>query len=241
MKNIGLSLVATLGLSLSACVTINGAPTGVVVDGVNSGKVITQYPVETAILNIYTKQRSEQLRATVNNRNIVADIRVTPKGAMLFNGKQVQGAEFNTTTKSNNQLIDQSVSINYFTLNPLVFYGYTDSSGEYSVATQTTAIPKLAKVGDSSPLITENVYSDSSKRTQIGRYNQSWSLTRNTDTTGLFCIDSSANMLANASSSGTTAECYVINARGDILESRLTINAPNNNGTTTETIRFSSQ
>ena len=221
MKKLALCIAATL--SLSACASMNnGSATPN-----QSNQLVTQYPIEAAMLNIYTKENNKQLMATMANQKLVADIKVTPKGAMLFDGKSVQGAEVNTITKSNNQLINQSVSINYFTLNPLIFHGYTDSSGEYSVATQNTTIPKLAKVGDSRQLITENVYSDSSKSQQTGRYSKSWSLAQDTNNTALFCINSSANMLLSTDPNGTTAECYKINAQGDILASQLTINTPN--------------
>lgn len=227
MKALGLCIVA--GLSLSACATgmNSGTTTG------NANQVVTQYPVETAILNIYTKERNQQLAAVVGNQNISAEIKVTPKGNMLFNNKQVQGSEINTITKSNNQVTNQSVAINYFTLNPLVFHGFTDSSGEYSLATQTSTIPKMAQVGDSNQLITENVYSDSSKRKKIGRYSQDWSLTRDSNNTAWFCINSSENALLDFDPKGATAECYKINARGDILTSKLTIKVPTTEGATT--------
>ena len=157
------------------------------------------------------------------------------RGSQVFNNQQVQGTEINTITKSNNQIINQSVSINYFTLNPLNFKGFTDSSGEYSIATQTTTIPKMAKVGDSSALITENVYSNSSKRQKIGLYTQSWALTPDSKNTAWFCIHNSVNALLAFDPKGTVAECYKINAKGDILNSKLTMTAPADYGTNTIT------
>lgn len=237
-----LGLCVAVGLSLSACA--GGVNSGTSVGNMNQNNqnnMVTQYPVEATMLNIYAKELSQKLVAVVDNQNLTADIKVTPKGNMLFNGQQVQGAEVNTINKSNNQIINQSVSINYFTLAPLVFHGFTDSSGEYSLATQTTTIPKMAKVGDSSALITENVYSDSSKRKQIGRYTQDWSLTQDSNRTAWFCINSSDNALLDFDPNGTTAECYKINAKGDILDSKLTIKVPTNNGTGTETINFTSR
>lgn len=233
MKKLG--LYVALGLSLSACA---GGMNG----GTSGGNVnVTNYPVEAAMLNIYTKDRSQKLVSVVDNQNVSADIKVTPKGSMVFNNKQVQGAEISTINKANNQVLSQSVSINYFTVAPLVFHGFTSNSGEYSLSTQTTTIPKMAKVGDSSPLITETVYSDSSKRQKIGVYSQSWSLTRDSNNTAWFCVNSSDNQLANANREGTTAECYKINAKGDILASKLTINGPANNGNVAKTINFTSQ
>lgn len=235
MKKLALS--TALGLSVSACA--GGISGGTSIGNGNQNTMVTDYAIETAMLNIYTKPRNQQLMAVVDNQNLTADITVTPKGSMQFNNKQLFGAEVNTINKVNNQVANQSVSINYFTLNPLVFHGYTDSSGKYSVSTQTATIPKLAKVGTSGPLITENVYSDSSKHTLIGRYSQSWSLAQAGNNTAWFCINSSDNALVAVDSDGTSVECYEINSRGDILDSKLTIKIPAANGV--QTVEFVSR
>ena len=231
MKTLGLCIAA--GLGLSACAS------GGTMGNTNPNNVVTEYPVETAMLNIYTKQRSENLVATIGNQTASADIQVTPKGNMVFNNKKVQGTEINTINKVNNQITNQSVAINYFTLNPLVFHGFTDSTGKYSVSNQTTTIPKMATVGDSNKLITENVYSDSSMRKKIGTYNQNWSLTRDSNQTAWFCIETSGNMLAGGTSERSSKECYKINAKGDILASKVTIAPPSGNGG--QTITFNSK
>ncbi|WP_201626095.1 hypothetical protein, partial [Psychrobacter immobilis] len=224
MKKLGLLVAVSVGLS--ACAGgINGGTTAD-----NSNNIVTQYPVEAAMLNIYTKAHSQSLVATVGNQTASADIKVTPKGSMVFNNKQVQGAEVNTINKVNNQVTDQSVAINYFTLNPLVFHGFTDSSGKYSLSNQTTTIPKMATVGSSSKLITEDVYADSSMRKKIGTYNQDWSLIRDSNNTAWFCIETSGNLLLNNDPNGSSSECYKINARGDILDSKVTISQPSTNG-----------
>lgn len=228
MKALGLCMVA--GLGLSACATgMNGDATG----NTNQNNVVTQYPIEAAMLNIYTKARSEKLMAVVGNQSASADIKVTPKGRMMFNNKQVQGAEISTVNKVNNRVTNQSVATNYFTLNPLIFHGFTDNSGKYAVSNQTTAIPKMANLGSSSKLITETVYADSSMRKKIGTYNQDWSLTRDTNNTAWFCIETSGNLMLNYDPQGTSSECYKINARGDILDSKVTLSQPTNNGTNT--------
>ena len=233
MKKLGLLVAVSVGLS--ACAGgINGGTTAD-----NSNNIVTQYPVEAAMLNIYTKAHSQSLVATVGNQTASADIKVTPKGSMVFNNKQVQGAEVNTINKVNNQVTDQSVAINYFTLNPLVFHGFTDSSGKYSLSNQTTTIPKMAMVGSSSKLITEDVYADSSMRKKIGTYNQDWSLIRDSNNTAWFCIETSGNLLLNNDPNGSSSECYKINARGDILDSKVTISQPSTNGA--KTITFTSK
>ena len=235
IKTVGLCIVAGLGLSACAAGMNGGTHTG---NG-NQGNTVTQYPIETVMLNIYTKARSQNLVATVDNQSASADIHVTPKGSIRFNNKSVQGSEVNTINKLNNKITNQSVAINYFTLNPLVFHGFTDSTGKYSLSTQTNPIPKMASVGSSSPLITETVYADSSKRQKIGTYRQSWSLMRENNNSAWFCIETSANLLLSNDPNGTSSECYRINARGDILASKITLNQPTVNGM--KTLTFASR
>lgn len=231
-----LALCGAVALSLSACA---GGMNGSTIGNTNQNNIVTQYPIEATMLNIYTKDRSQKLVADVGNQSASADITITPKGSMIFNNKSVQGAEVNTINKINNQITDQSVAINYFTLNPLVFHGFTDSSGEYSLTTQVTTIPKVANVGNSSQLLTEDVYADSSKRKKTGTYKQDWSLARDTNNTAWFCIETSQNLLLANDPDGTSSECYKINARGDILDSKVTINQPTSNGL--RTILFTSR
>ena len=221
MKNLVVAGLA--GLSLSACVTINAPMHGM---GDDNDNIVTQYPIETAFLNIYPQPRSERLYATVDEQTIVADINVTPKGATVFNNKSVQAADIGTITKRFDQITNQSVATNYFTTNPLEFHGFTDTSGRYSLSKQTAPIPKLASIGDSSQLITENVYSDSSMRKKVGSYKQSWSLTRENKTQAWLCIETSENLLLNNVTHGSSTECYKINAQGDILASKIAISQP---------------
>lgn len=221
MKILGLSLLAGLGLSLSACVTVN-APMGT---SDNNG-VITKYPIETVMLNIYTRERYETLysldEADLERQYKIIVIKVTPKGVISFDDNQRQATDISYMRIHNEDMIDRSLSTNYFSLDPLRFYGFTNSFEDYSLATQIASIPKMATVGDSNEFITENIYSDSSKREQIGQYNQSWSLAKDSNNTALFCINTSPNTFDDADYYDTSSHCYRINAKGDILSSELT-------------------
>lgn len=230
MKALGLCILAAL--SLSACTT-DVSNNAIVNKPLQIHKVVTQYPVETAILNVYTRAYSDQLYTLVDEQLVVINTNVTPKGAMVFNNQHVQGAEMVAITTINDQVVDKSVGINYFTLEPLVFHGFTSDVGEYSIATQTKPIPKIASIDDSSTYLTEEVYSDSSKRKKIKTYTQTWSLKRESNSTAWLCIESSENLLLSYDPEGTSTECYKINARGDILDSNVTINGD-------ETILFNS-
>ncbi len=215
MKTLALLIVA--GLSLSAC-TI-GINTVVPTD--NSNKEITEYPIETAMNNIYTKTRSEDLSTVMYGLKMAKEFIVIPKGTTVFNNQQVQSAEVVTVSKVEGQVVDKSVGVNYFTLNPLVFHGFTKDSGEYSIATQSATIPKVASVGDSSTYLTENVYSDSNKSQQVEKFTQSWSLTQATKDTAWLRITSSENLLVGSKPDGTVDQYYRINSKGDLLNSEL--------------------
>ena len=227
MESLGLCILAVL--SLGACTT--GVSNNAVLNKLNqTHKVVTHYPVETAMLNVYTREYSDQLYTLIDEQLVVIDTKVTPKGAMVFNNQQVQGAEMVAITTVNDQVVDKSVGINYFTLEPLVFHGFTSDVGEYSIATQIKPIPKIARIDDSSAYITEQVYSDSSKRKKIKTYTQTWSLKRESHNTAWLCIESSENLLLSYDPEGASTECYKINAKGDILDSNVTINSIEANG-----------
>ena len=227
MESLGLCILAVL--SLGACTT--GVSNNSVLNKPNqTHKVVTHYPVETAMLNVYTRAYSDQLYTLINEELVVINTKVTPKGTMVFNNKQVKAAEIVAITTINDQVVDKSVGINYFTLEPLVFHGFTSDVGEYSIATQTKPIPKIASIDDSSTYLTEQVYSDSSKRQKLKTYKQTWSLKRESNNTAWLCIESSENLLLSYDPDGTSTECYKINAKGDVLDSNVTINSIEANG-----------
>ena len=215
MKTVAFYLLASL--ALSACTTAMN--TGITSN--NSNQTVTEFPVETAMNNIYTKTRSEDLSTVMYGLKMAKEFTVMPKGTTVFNNQQVQSAEVVTVSKVEGQVVDKSVGVNYFTLNPLVFHGFTKDSGEYSIATQSATIPKVASVGDSSTYLTENVYSDSSKSQQVEKFTQSWSLTQATKDTAWLRITSSENLLVGSEPDGTVDEYNRINSKGDLLNSEL--------------------
>lgn len=216
MKKLGLYLL--VGLGLSACA--GGMTTGGSINNNVKQNVVTQYPVETALLNIYTKPRSVTLYDEADLQSKAIEFVVVPKGPTIFEGKQVQSAEIKAISHIGDKA-EKFVSVHYFSLNPVRFYGFTNSLGEYSVANQTSNLPKMAKVGTSGELITESVYADSSKRQMTERYTQSWSLLSAGPKTAWLCIESTNNLLLDDGLEVTTKECHKINAKGDILASKL--------------------
>lgn len=217
MKTSALTAALLVGLSVTACTT-NSASIDKTEVNVNSS--VSQFPVETVFLNIYAKASNETLHGTVDGVPVALVFETIPKGSMMFNGQRVQGSATIATTKISGNNVDISEGINYFTLNPLVFRGYT-SENEYSIATQNATIPKMARIGDSSTFLTENVYSDSTKREKINSYTQAWSLKPASKNMAWMCIESSENKLLDYDPDGITEDCYKINAKGDILDSQI--------------------
>ena len=217
MKTLAWTAALIVGLSVTACTT-NGASIGTTEVNVNSG--VSQFPVETVFLNIYAKAWNETLYGEFEEVPVALVFETIPKGSMMFNGQRVQGSATIGTTKILDKNVDRSEGINYFTLNPLVFRGFT-SEDEYSIATQNATIPKMARIGDSSTFLTENVYSDSTKREKINAYTQTWSLKPASKNMAWMCIESSENKLLAHDPDGITEECYKINAKGDILDSQI--------------------
>lgn len=230
MKTLGLFILAAL--SLSACTT-DMSNDAIVNKHVQTHEVVTQYPVEAAILNIYTKARSQALLSVIGGQEMVITNRIIPKGSTVFEGKQVQSAEKNTLIETDHHVVMNLSRNYYFTLTPLVFHGSIDSSDEYSVVTQMIPIPKTAKVGNSSKLTNENVYTDSSRRKKINTYTQTWFLADDSHSTAWLCIENSETLLFSDNPNSSATECYKINAKGDILDSNVTINGD-------ETILFNS-
>ncbi|MGP4789402.1 hypothetical protein ACTXGJ_09785 [Psychrobacter sp. 1Y11] len=228
MKN--LALAGLVGLSLSACVTINAPMDGM--DNANDS-VVTQYPIETALLNIYTRERTETLYAVDETKPLVSQIKVVPKGFMSFEGRQLQTAQMTTLTTTEGKVVGNAINLNYYSLNPLKFYGFTNNLGQYSVATQTATLPKRAQTGAASELLTETVYTDSSKRQQVSQFTQAWTLSQASNHTAWFCLNTSENQLTNGKHKGSSSHCYNIDAKGDILDSKLTVNQPTIDGTKT--------
>lgn len=232
MKILGLYIA--VALTLTACAT----STNTEITSHSGRQTMIEFPVETALLNIYTKARTDKLIQANDNQNTVLEIKVVPKGKMTFNNQQVQGAETTYTTKSDGTTDQQLISVNYYTLDPVKFYGFTDNLGLYSVANQAVSMPKMAAVGESSQFITENVYNSSEQDALVDSYTQTWSLSRASIDTAWFCITLLANPVTRDPHS-KSSDCYLINAQGDLLSNKFIDTYLSDNGI--EKISYNSQ
>ena len=222
MKILRLCILATL--SLGACAT--GINNSVLTSHTN--KVITQYPVERALINIYSKPSNDTLYIVDNKFQLASQSVTLPLGIVTFNGKPVHASRMTSTIYVDNQNVKTSIEDNYYTFDPLVFHGFSGAD-RYSITSQTQDIPKVATLGDFSTFLTENVYTDSSRNKKMGTYLKAWSLSQATNNSAWLCISRSANRLV-ATDAGTPVDCYIINAHGKVLDKRIEYTYPTSKG-----------
>ena len=222
MKILGLCILATL--SLGACAT--GISSRMLTSDTN--KVITQYPIERALINIYSKPSNHTLYIVDDKLQVASQVVTLPLGIVTFNGKPVHASRMTSTIYVDNQNVKTSIEDNYYTFDPLVFHGFSGAE-RYSITSQTQDIPKVATLGDSSTFLTENVYTDSSLNKKMGTYLKAWSLSKATNNSAWLCISRSANMLV-ATDAGTPVDCYIINPHGKILDKRIEYTYPTDKG-----------
>lgn len=185
----------------------------------NADQVVNQFPVETAMINIYSKKRLDTLSVLIEGEPTVIKTRVMPKENTIFNRHQVRSAATSHLLSSAKEADFEITSIYYFTLNPLKFYGFTDSLDNYAITTQTADIPKLASVGDSSEFAIDSIYTDSSQDTRLSTYTKTWALSRASNDTAWLCIDTSADLISG-DPNNTTSNCYSINTQGKLLDNK---------------------
>ena len=222
MKVLGLCILAVL--SLGACTTVINS--SVLTSLTN--KVINQYPVERALINIYSKPSNDTLYIVDDKLQVASQLVTLPLGIVTFNGKPVHASRMTSITYVDNQNVKTSIEDNYYTFDPLVFHGFSGAE-RYSITSQTQDIPKVATLGDSSTFLTENVYTDSSLNKKMGTYLKAWSLSKATNNSAWLCISRSANMLV-ATDAGTPVDCYIINPHGKILDKRIEYTYPTDKG-----------
>ena len=222
MKTLGLCILAAL--SLSACTT--GMNSSVLTSLTN--KIVTQYPVERALINIYSKLSNDTLHIVDDKRQLASQLVTSPLGMVTFNGQPVHASRMTSTIYVDNQNVNTSIEDNYYTFDPLVFHGFSGAE-RYSITSQTQDIPKVATLGDFSTFLTENVYTDSSLNKKMGTYLKAWSLSKATNNRAWLCISRSANKLV-ATDAGTPVDCYVINPHGKVLDKRIEYTYPTSKG-----------
>jgi hypothetical protein len=112
----------------------------------------------------------------------------------------------------------------YFSLNPYVPRGAKYSDGSYAVQFGITGfLPSSARVGETGPLGTLSVYTDSGKTILKSTTQSSWTMEAGTANTAYGCING-IERDTMGTFVGSTASCYRIDTGGNVLGLRFTIN-----------------
>jgi len=154
-------------------------------------------------------------------------------GITKFNGAAPAYSSVDTVTlDENGVMIANTVSTDYFLLNPYVPLGRVSSSGSpYGVVTSSSPLPTTLDVGSSGDMDSLTYYHDSSMSTLDAQEDDTYSVKANNTTTLLLCEDSS---ITNVTAQGTADDllddsendCYTVDAAGNaaLVSVTLTVN-----------------
>jgi hypothetical protein len=154
-------------------------------------------------------------------------------GTTKFNGAAPAYSSVDTVTlDENGVMIANTVSTDYFLLNPYVPLGRVSSTGSpYGVVTSSSPLPTTLEVGSSGDMDSLTYYHDSSMSTLDAQEDDAYSVKANNTTTLLLCEDSS---ITNVTTQGTAddlvddseSDCYTVDAAGNaaLVSVALTVN-----------------
>src|SRR6516164_5174172 len=154
-------------------------------------------------------------------------------GTTKFNGAAPAYSSVDTVTlDENGVMIANTVSTDYFLLNPYVPLGRVSSTGSpYGVVTSSSPLPTTLEVGSSGDMDSLTYYHDSGMSTLDAQEDVTYSVKANNTTTLLLCEDSS---ITNVTAQGTADDlvddsendCYKVDAGGNaaLISVTLTVN-----------------
>lgn len=154
-------------------------------------------------------------------------------GTTKFNGAAPAYSSVDTVTlDENGVMIANSVSTDYFLLNPYVLLGRVSATGSpYGVVISSSPLPTTLEVGSSGDMDSLTDYHDSSMSMLDAQEDDTYSVKANNTTTLLLCEDSS---ITNVTAQGTADDlvddsendCYKVDAGGNaaLISVTLTVN-----------------
>jgi len=174
------------------------------------------------------------LKASNAGNNYTLQVSSVPNaGTTKFNGAAPAYSSVDTVTlDENGVMITNTVSTEYYLLNPYVPLGRMSSTGSpYAVVTSSSPLPSTLEVGSSGDMDSLTYYHDSSMSTLDAQEDDTYSVKGNNRTTLLLCEDSS---ITNVTAQGTAddlvddsaKDCYTVDAAGNaaLVSVTLTVN-----------------
>lgn len=234
MKMKKIVLFTIIGLGLSACGGGDDSSTPNNNNDSNAGGSTgnnngAQYPVESVIIDLYTKgYSSEPLHALEGMHEWERQFEIIPKEDTVFKGKQVKSFETLSTLKSNGGVVNMASSTSYFTAAPFVDVGGIEITRLYRTAIKNNTVPKFANIGASGLISNTVTYGDSRETIKSNTAINTWSISKADNSNAWLCLDSTIDYVMQGNLDEDLSTCYKINVQGNVLDSKYIIKSANN-------------
>lgn len=200
-------LISSLVLLLSAC--------GGGGSSASAPPSTSQYEIDSAYSAAAQMNQTYNLTSILGNNTYTLDVSYVPGSMSSFNGQPAFTATMTSVLSEDGVLITSSKQTEYFTISPYFPLGAINANGQVTVATNQAPLPVYATVGQTNLYDTTTTYTDNTLTTIYSVASSTWSLSQDTSTTALSCINTVGTIIGVGSTS--ESDCYQIDKSGNVL------------------------
>jgi len=179
-------------------------------------------PAQT-LLNVATLPYSFTVSSSdaLGNAYTISNVSA-PGPASSFNGGAASTTILTQNFFTNGVAGNADTTTSYFDPHTAAFLGASGLfPGEFEVVTTFQAPPTVATVGQSFPLLSANLYHDSTQTVLDGSLTETLGIQADTATTALVCLEDSVQLTASGIADGLsslpTSTCYRVDTSGTLL------------------------
>jgi len=217
--NLGIALALLVSGLLAGC---GGGGGGGSAPAPTTGATTT-FPLTSAVSAFSQTSHNYSLTGSSGGNTYGLQFNMTPGTTLqTFEGQLASTMVESLIVKQNGAVVDTETGTSYFQVSPYTAFGYISTSGVYEVSSQQQPLPASATVGQSGPLGTIKVYTDSTKTSLAATITEVWSLQADTATTAWGC-ENGSEVFTNGSPTIGIATCYKVDTSGNVLALRLTL------------------
>lgn len=182
--------------------------------------IVTEFPLEQAMVNIFTQPRIERMSVVFDDETKPTDflIQITKGEDTFFEGLYLHQVTMQQNLSSELAAPFELTTQHYFTLDPFRIYGLTADDGAYVVSTEINLLPKTARSGDSGAWDVYGVYHSRDAKRPLYKMKRHWRLSRIDDKTAWLCVHHAKEEPPSVVQKEHSYYCYSINAQGDLLD-----------------------
>lgn len=187
--------------------------------GSSGSPVAVTYDLDDAVSTYYQENHSYILHATNGGNVFTLQFGVSPGSQASFHGTQALTATVTINISEESTAVAASTSTLYFLSGPFEDVGGISlSTGSETVFANHKHLPTAASIGDTGSLDTATIFTDSTHSTVSGHQTDTWTLNAS-GSNAQFCINAEITGGTNA----TQGNCYVIDAKGNVLSASVSI------------------